>query len=170
MDAGRAGKADMAYEWLKALHVLSAFGFFIAHGASAAVGLRLPSERDPGRLRALLDLSSSALGPFTWASALVMLVSGIAMGFLAAWWSAVWIWASIVLFIVITFAMTPLGAFRLNAIRTALGMSVNKKAAVPPVPQGALEAVVARYDPRPATWIGGLGLAIIVVLMVVKPF
>lgn len=158
------------YEALKALHVLSAFSFFIAHGASAAVALRIRSEREPARLGALLDLSTAAMGPFTWISALVMLLSGIAMGFLAGWWSSLWIWASIALFVAVMGAMTPMAAFRLNDIRAALGKPVGKRPAAPPVPQPELEAVLTRWDPRPISFVGGLGLAVIVMLTVLKPF
>ena len=158
------------YEWLKAIHVLSAFAFFIAHGASAAVGLQVRRERDPARLRALLDLSQATLGPWTWVAALLMLASGIALGFTASWWSAWWIWAAIAIFVVVTGVMTPLGAFRLNDIRRALGMSVQGRPAPEALPVSELEALLGRYDPRPVSWIGGLSLAAIVLLMVLKPY
>ena len=58
-------------------------GFFIAHGTSMAVAFRLKRERDPERVRALLDLSG-------WATALpgatlapLGFVAGIAAGFMA---------------------------------------------------------------------------------------
>lgn len=149
--------------------MLAAFGFFIAHGASAGVALRLPSERDPARLRALLELSAAAMGPYTWVLALLMIVSGVALGFIGSWWGDLWIWVAIVLFFVVTGVMTPLGAYRLNAIRTALGMSIMKRPAAAPLPPAEIEALLARYDPRPVTWVGGLGLAIVVLLMVLKP-
>lgn len=159
----------MTYEWLRALHVLAAFGFILAHGASAVVALRLRQERDPARVHALLDLSAAALGPLTWVAALVMLVSGIAMGFMAAWWSAWWIWVSIALFVGMTGAMTPLGAFRLNDMRRALGIRIRPKdLPAQPSPE-QLRALLERYDPRPVTYVGGIGLAVIVILMVLKP-
>ena len=46
--------------WLFA-HLAGVFGFLVAHGVSAGVGLRLRKERDPVRARALLDLSASSL-------------------------------------------------------------------------------------------------------------
>jgi hypothetical protein len=115
------------YEWTKLIHVASAFGFILAHGASAAVALQLRRERDPGRVAALLDLSRSAMGGLTWAMALVMLSSGIWLGFQADWWGRVWIWASIAVLVLLMGLMTPLGGIKLNRIRTALGMSVDPK-------------------------------------------
>lgn len=158
------------YVWLKAIHVLSAFGFVLAHGASAAVGLRLRTERDPARVHALLDLSSAALGPWTWVAALVMLASGVALGFMAGWWSYWWIWLSIAILVGVMGAMTPLGTFRLNDIRRALGIQIRPKDPPPAAASPSeLEALLSRYDPRPVTWVGGLGLAAIVLLMVLKP-
>jgi small-conductance mechanosensitive channel len=158
------------YEAIKAVHVLSAFAFVLVHGTSAAVALRLRDEREPARLRALLDLSAATLGPITWAIALLMIASGIALGLIASWWSYWWIWAAVVLFIVITGVMTPLGSFRLNDVRRALGMPVQGKPSPPAVNVEQLETVLARWDPRPVSWIGGLGLAAIVLLMVLKPY
>ena len=159
------------YEWLKAIHVAAAFAFFVAHGASAAVSLTIEGAREPARLRALLDLSAYAMGPATWVAALAMLASGIAMGFVASWWSYWWIWASIAIFVVVMGLMTPLGAYRLNAIRSALGVQLDRKKPAPePVPPAELETLLGRYDPRPMAWLGGLGLAAIVLLMVLKPY
>lgn len=159
------------YEWLRAIHVVSAFAFFVAHGASAAVALKLRDERDPQRLRALLDLSAYAMGPVTWVAALAMLATGIAMGFVASWWSYWWIWASVAIFVAVMGLMTPLGAFRLNALRTALGVQLDRKKPAPvPAAPAELEAILGRYDPRPVTWLGGVGLAAIVLLMVLKPY
>lgn len=160
-----------AYEALKAIHVLSAFAFILVHGASALVALRLRGERDPARIRALLELSSASLGAPTWIVALVMLVTGIALGVMAGWWSFWWIWLSVAILVGVIGAMTPLGAFRLNAIRRAVGIRVTPKEPAPEaVGPAELDAILARYDPRPVTWVGGLGLAAIVLLMVLKPY
>lgn len=56
------------YEWTKLVHVASAFGFISAHGASAAMALRLRRERDHGRVAAALvdgasERGQSAPGP-----------------------------------------------------------------------------------------------------------
>ena len=47
------------YPWVVFLHVLSAFGFLLAHGASAAVMFKVRGEQDRARLHALLDLSNA---------------------------------------------------------------------------------------------------------------
>ena len=45
------------YSWIVFLHVVGVLLFFIAHGTSMAVGFRLERERDPARVRALLELT-----------------------------------------------------------------------------------------------------------------
>jgi predicted integral membrane protein DUF2269 len=159
------------YEWTKLIHVASAFGFILAHGASAAVALQLRRERDPGRVSALLDLSRGAMGTATWIAALVMLLSGIWLGFQADWWGRVWIWVSIGILVLIMGLMTPLGGTKLNRIRAALGMSLDpKKPAPAAVSRTELEAILETWDPVPLTAIGLGGLLLIVALMVLKPF
>src|SRR6266511_2088162 len=48
------------YPWLVFLHIGGAFLFVLAHGVSALVAFRLRAERDPGRMTALLELSSTS--------------------------------------------------------------------------------------------------------------
>ncbi len=45
------------YDAVKFLHVLGVFAFLMAHGASASMLFRLRRERDPEKIRTLLDLS-----------------------------------------------------------------------------------------------------------------
>ena len=68
------------YPWIVFLHATGVLLFFIAHGTSMAVGFRLKRERDPARVRALLDLSSWTLGVWPSIAFVVGLVAGIAAG------------------------------------------------------------------------------------------
>ena len=45
------------YPWIVFLHVVGVLLFFIAHWTSMAVVFRLKRERDPARVRALLELT-----------------------------------------------------------------------------------------------------------------
>ena len=73
------------YPWIVLLHVLGAFGFVFAHGASAFAAFRIRSERDPARVAALLDMSGTSLG-LMYVSLLILLIGGIAAGFVGSWW------------------------------------------------------------------------------------
>ena len=164
------------YPWIVFLHVTGVLLFFIAHGTSMAVGFRLKREHDPARVRALLDLSSWALGVLPSTAFVVGLLAGIAAGIMGGWFGQAWIWIAIVLLIVVAGAMTPMVAARLNVIRTAAGTrAINpfsrKPPDAPPAEDDAeLERLLAAWDPRPAAAMGFGGFVIILWLMYFKPF
>ena len=164
------------YPWIVFLHVAAILLFFIAHGTSMAVGFRLRRERDPARIRALLDLSSWALGVWPSVAFLVGLLAGIAVGIVGGWFGQAWIWISLALLVVVSGAMTPLVAARLNAVRAAAGTrAINPFSRKPPEPppdqnEAELQRLLAAWDPRPAAVMGFGGFVIILWLMFFKPF
>ena len=86
------------YQWVVLLHVIAAFTFALAHGVSAGVALKLRGEREIPRVQALLDFSRFAVNAM-YVSVLVLLVAGIAAAFMAGLWGKGWIWAAIVLLV-----------------------------------------------------------------------
>jgi amino acid transporter len=92
------------YQWVVFTHVLAVFGFLIAHGASATVIFRLRRERDVSTIRVLLDLSRRANGVAN-ACLLLLIVAGVAAGFIGGWWGRYWIWAALGVLILLTVAM-----------------------------------------------------------------
>jgi uncharacterized membrane protein len=165
------------YPWVVFVHVAAVLGFFIAHGTSMAVAFRLKRERDPERVRALLDLSG-------WATALpgatlapLGFVAGIAAGFMGNWWGQAWIWISLALFVAVGVAMTPLVASYLNAIRAAAGApSVSNpfsRKPPPPAPEAdpvQLRSLLDAWNPLTAAVMGLGAFVIILWLMMFKPF
>ena len=164
------------YPWIVFAHVTGVLLFFIAHGTSMAVAFRLKRERDPARVRALLDLSSWTLGVWPLVALVVGLVAGIAAGIAGGWFGQAWIWISLVLLVLISGAMTPMGAGRLNAVRAAAGTrAIDPFSRRPPEPPpgedvAALEQALAAWDPRPGALMGFGGFVIILWLMFFKPF
>ena len=59
--------------------LFGAFGFVLAHGASAFAAIRIRSEREPSRVAALLDLSGTSMS-LMYVSLLVLVGAGIAAG------------------------------------------------------------------------------------------
>ena len=88
------------YSWIIYFHIAAAFTFILAHGVSALVGLRVRSETNPERIRALLELVSVSLG-LLYPALLILLLTGIGGGFAANWWGQDWIWAGLVMFVVL---------------------------------------------------------------------
>jgi hypothetical protein len=161
------------YPWIKLLHVLGAFGFVLAHGASALAAVRIRSEREPSRVAALLDLSSASLG-LMYISLLVLLAGGITAGFVGGFWGEAWIWVAIGLLVVVVVAMYPLGSQHYAKVRRAVGQKAygDPKDAPLPAPLVADELAALLASPRPFVLaaFGGIGLVLVLWLMVVKPF
>ena len=161
------------YPWIVFLHAATVLLFFILHGTSMAVAFRLKRETDPARVRALLDLSRSTLGTPTVVIVLIGLVTGIAAGFMGDWWGQLWIWISLVLFLGVGLAMTPLVTFRLYPIRAAAGMTkpdAKPDDVAPPEDPEELRRLIAAWNPVPVA-IAGMGAFVVILwLMMAKPF
>ncbi len=92
-------------------------------------------------------------------------------GFIGDWWGQLWIWISLVLFVVMAFAMTPLMAVRLNAMRAAAGQATPRQKDPPPVEDlGELRRLQAAWNPMPLAVAGIGSFLVILYLMLVKPF
>lgn len=164
------------HPWIVYAHILGAFAFAAGHGVSATVAFRLRSERDPARIGTILDLSTSSLSGTSLMSIgfVLLFLSGIAAGFTGEYWGSGWIWLSLGLLVVITGLMTPLGGMHYNKVRAAIGQKSprDKSDAPPPDPLPADQLDQLLLSPRP--WIlaavGGVGFAMIVALMLLKPF
>jgi hypothetical protein len=155
------------------LHVLGVFIFLLAHGASNAVAFALRKERNMERVRALLMLSPSTFG-MMWGGLGLILVSGIAGGFMLNWWAQGWIWAALALFIVMIAAMSIYTAPYYGNLRKAAGLpyTEGRKVAEPQPPVSDEEMARLLASPRPiyTALIGWGGLVVILWLMMFKPF
>src|SRR6266536_4036151 len=92
------------YPWWVFVHLVGVFGFLLSHGVSVMVTFRLRKERDPGRITHLLEVSGTSIKGFYWSLA-VLLVGGVAAGFLGHWWGQGWIWAAIATLVIVSLAM-----------------------------------------------------------------
>ncbi len=163
------------YSWLVYIHVLATFAFLLAHGVSSVVALRLRRQRDPALARAWLQLNAS--GGFVavfYGSLLLLLITGIISGFMGDWWGQGWIWLSLALLIGIIVGMFFIGTRRYSRLRQALGMPWFDGRKEQPVGEPAsIEEIHALLADSPAlalTVIGFGGIAIILWLMMFKPF
>jgi hypothetical protein len=159
--------------WIVFLHVVGVFLFVAGHGVSIAVSYRIRAERDPGRLLAYLDLSAWSLN-LAGVGLLVLLITGIVAGIVAGDFGHLWLWASIVLFVVIGALMTPLGGIPLSRIRVALGQRTRgMKETEPdpvPLPMDQVAVMLDALRPDVLAVIGGGGFLLILYLMMFKPF
>lgn len=162
------------YQFWVFVHLVGVFGFLLAHGVSAAVALSLRRERDPQRVRALLELSSWTLGGF-YVSFLVLLAGGIIAGFLGHWWGQGWIWAALGVLLVMMGAMYGLASTYYRRVREAVGLPASGRARRPieagsPTQTMELEPLLRSSRPMLIVVVGIGGLLLILWLMVFKPF
>jgi hypothetical protein len=162
------------YQFWVFVHLVGVFGFLLAHGVSAAVALSLRRERDPQKVRALLELSSWTLGGF-YVSTAVLLAGGITAGFLGHWWGEGWIWAALGVLLAMMGAMYALASTYYRKVREAVGLPVSRRVPRPseapsPVQTIELEPLMLSSRPLLIVWVGIAGLLVILWLMVFKPF
>lgn len=164
------------YPWIVFIHAAALLLFFIAHGASMAVAFRVRGERDPARVRALLELSAWSVTLWPSIAFVIGLAAGIAAGIMGGHFGRLWIWLSLVLLIVVSGVMTPMVATRFNAVRAAAGIAVTppfsrRPPAEPPAPdEGELHRLLDAWNPIPIAAIGLGGFLVILWLMFFKPF
>jgi phosphoglycerol transferase MdoB-like AlkP superfamily enzyme len=158
--------------WLKFIHVAAGFSFALAHGVSAFTTLKLRGEREATRVTALLDLSRTSL-PISDLAILVLLISGVIGGFTGSYWGHLWIWISIAILVLLFVYMGTRAVRHYDTIRHALGLAgfYDKKGTTPP-PADPAALTKALDSPRgmELAAVGFIGLAVILWLMVVKPF
>jgi MFS family permease len=163
---------DSLYNWVVFVHVVAGFAFAMSHGVSAAVAIRLRRERELERVRALLDLSQWSAGGM-YGALVILLIAGIAAGFMASLWGRGWIWAAIVLLVVMFVAMYARATRYFGALRQAAGLPYfgAPKGAQPAGPNTAeLARLLASPRPIEIAVIGYAGLLAILWLMLLKPF
>ena len=161
------------YPWIVLLHIVGAFLFVIAHGASIWAVNAIRRESQPARIAALTDVSSMSLGA-AYIGLLLILVGGIWAGIYGSWFSKAWIWVALVVFIAIAVAMYAIATPYFKRLRIALGQRTQgqaKDAPDPvPAPDADIAAIAASAPAGVLDAVGFVGLVVILWLMVVKPF
>jgi Predicted integral membrane protein (DUF2269) len=151
------------YRFWLFVHLGGLLLFVAGHGTSATAGMRLRRERDPVRMAALLDASASARAA-TYAGMLLLAVGGVVDAFLGHWWSAGWLWTSIILFVAMTGALVALAIPYYRRLRVAVRRSAHDGE------RGELDRLGSSPIPLAILFVGVAGLAILLWLMVFKPF
>jgi hypothetical protein len=154
------------YDWLVLAHIIGVLGFMLTHGVAAAMALRLRHERNPDRIRVMLQISSSSLAVF-YVSILLLLGGGIWAGFNGDWWGQGWIWVALGVFVANMIFMYAVPARYYKKIREVMTIEESGSSAVGPQ---QLEAMLRSNIAIVVTAVGLASLAFIAYLMVIKPF
>jgi len=146
------------YVWLKFLHLVGLGAFLVGHGVSAGTSLVLRRPLPDAARAALLQLSIrayAAAGP----GLLLLIVTGVWMGFLGSFWRTGWIWAAIVV-LVATIVVMSAQSVPYHKAREAAAKN----------PAGEIETELKSARPVVLAAIGGVALLVLFFLMVFKPF
>jgi hypothetical protein len=149
---------DSLYVWLKFLHILGLGVFLLAHGISAGASLVLRQQAAAAARGAILQLSLRA-NFIAFPGLLLVLVTGVWMGFLQSWWRMGWIWAAIVVLVLSIVAMSAMSV-PYHRAREVLGEGQTAE----------LDTRLKRARPIELAGIGTVALLILSFLMVFKPF
>jgi small-conductance mechanosensitive channel len=159
--------------WLVFFHILSAFTFFLAHGASVAMAFKIRSETNFDRIRAMLDLSASTV-MIMFYSFLAMGLTGLSLPFIMKLWNRGWIWASIVLMFAVFFHMMFMNDKRYKHLRRLVGLPymIGGKHfdAEEPASHADVEAYIKQIKNTDLVIVGYVIPMIVLWLMVFKPF
>ena len=159
--------------WLIFLHTLSAITFFLAHGTSMAMAFQIRKETDFSRIRALLDLSFSTI-IVAFSAFLVMGLTGLIMPFILKIWNKGWIWASIVLMVIVFLQMVFMNEKRYKHLRRMVGLPYmirgDRFPAEEPASQAEVEAYIKKLQVTDLVVVGYVIPMIVLWLMVFKPF
>jgi hypothetical protein len=156
------------YHWLVLLHLVGVFGFLLAHGVSVFVVFLVRAEREVAALRALLNLSAATLA-VSYVSLLVLLAGGIGATFVGQLWSHGWPWAALGVLVAVWAAMGAQIGPTMRQLRVAVGIPAPGKLGQPSTAD-EIAAALAHVRPGISATIGGVGLALLLWLMVLKPF
>jgi small-conductance mechanosensitive channel len=158
------------YNWLVLLHILFAFLFMLAHGVQAAVMLKFRGEPDPEKSLTFFNV----LPQLTLVRSLTvgMGVFGFAAAFMTPWWKQGWVWASLVIFAIISWVMYKYGSGYYLIIWNAANRLIEAKKTNVDLPVAQTDYDAARNAPNVmiVSIVGVVGLAIILWLMRFKPF
>ena len=134
------------------------------------MGFRLRGQKSPDAIRSLTELSRDA-GGFTYGFLLLVIITGVAMGFQLNWWRFLWIWVAILVLVLAIGVMNAL-ARPYHAVRAAAGVPGGGRGSAAPPPAAPLERLlelVGHANPWPISITGFVALLVLLWLMIMKP-
>ncbi|MBA3687736.1 MAG: hypothetical protein H0W81_02695 [Chloroflexi bacterium] len=158
------------YQWVVFAHVASVLAFMLAHGIHVTVMWAMRREPDPERMLTLFNDVPKTTG--LRVILLVVVLSGATAGFMGSWWGRGWIWASLILLTVIAVAMWRFGGGYFGLVQEAAEVAVAARREDPsnPAPQTAYDAARGSWHTIGMSVLGLGGVAVILWLMMFKPF
>ena len=158
------------YEWVVFVHVASILAFMLAHGIHMTAMWAMRGEPDPERMLTFFnDVPTATVLRILLG---VVVLSGATAGFMGSWWGSGWIWASLVLLAVIAVAMWRFGGEYFGLVQEAAEAAIAARIGDPSnsAPQAAYNTARRSWQPIGMSVLGLGGVAVILWLMMFKPF
>jgi hypothetical protein len=146
------------YIWLKFLHIVGLAVFLVAHGVSAGASIVVRQKAAAAARSVILPISLRA-NFVAFPGLLLVIVTGVWMGFLQSWWRMGWIWVAIVVLVLSIVVMSAMSV-PYHRAREVLGDGQTAE----------LDTRLRRARPIELAGIGTVALLILFYLMVFKPF
>ena len=157
------------YQLVVFVHVASILAFMLAHGVHVTAMWAMRREPDPERMLSFFNDLPKPTG--LRILLVVVVLSGATAGFMGSWWASGWIWTSLALLAVIAVAMWWYGGAFYSGVEEAAGAVVAGTADPPdPLLRAAYDAARHSWQTPGLTVIGLGGVAVILWLMMFKPF
>ena len=99
---------------------------------------------------------TEAASTLRWVFFWLVILSGVVLGFLGSWWSSAWIWAALVIFVLIGLTMNLYGGRMIDRIADTRD-------------NAEMERLLSRFRPWFLAVTGAGGLLVILFLMLFKP-
>jgi hypothetical protein len=146
------------YVWLKFVHLVGLGAFLFGHGIAGGASLALRAKPAAEISRSLLQLSIWSYR-IAYPGLILILVTGVWMGFVGSLWGRGWIWASIAVLVVV-FGLMSFVSVAYHQARDSMKKEGDSE----------LAQRLDRTRPLLAVWIGAVGILALFFLMVFKPF
>lgn len=165
----QAYHASRVYQWLIFLHVAAVLLFMLAHGVQVTVMWKMRWEPDPDRNVALLEALPGL--PLVRLLGVAVIATGFLLVAALSLWGRSWVWISLFLLGVIWLLMWKFGAGYFNLTHQAATWAIEMRGtAEEPGATAAFTKARLAWHPIGMTSMGLVGLAVILWLMIFKPF
>ena len=158
------------YELVVFVHVASVLAFMLAHGVHVTAMFAFRGEPDPERALTFFNDVPNPTGIRVLLS--VTVGTGVLAGFLGSWWTRGWIWTSLAALVVIWVAMWRYAGHYYGLVQEAAeaAIAAHSSGQANPGAQAAYDAARRSWQPIGMSVVGLGGLAVILWLMMFKPF
>ena len=157
------------YNWIVYLHVVVIFIFLIQHAAEIWVSFKLRQQKEPEGIFATYAFMPDNNVRNLRITYSLIIITGMAAGFITTWWRQGWMWTALAIMIVIIIVMRRVSDIYLNAV-DAIAETALKNKGDPSTIAKFVNDLKARREPEILSAISALGGLIILWLMMFKPF